>query len=321
MIVLGMDTSCDDTSAGCINGNNILSNIVLSQVLHSEYGGVIPELAARDHIKQISNIVDRAIDKVGLKNISGIGVTFGPGLTGSLLVGLSFAKSLSYALSIPFYGVNHIEAHIFSLFIEHEIEYPFIALVVSGGHTELIIVEEKGKYKCIGTTLDDAAGEAFDKVSKMLGLSYPGGQIIEEIAKSGIPTAINFPRADVPGYNFSFSGLKTAVLYYLKSQKSEVRSQKSNIAASFQEAVVDSLIAKLIKAATDFKIKRVGIVGGVASNIRLRQKLKNTGIDAYFPNPKLCTDNGVMVAMCANFYLDKCIFSPYNLRVSSSASL
>ena len=319
MIVLGIDTSCDDTSAGCINGNNILSNIVLSQVLHSEYGGVIPELAARDHIKQITNIVDRAIDKIGIKNISGIGVTYGPGLTGSLLVGLSFAKSLSYALSIPFYGVNHIEAHIFSLFVEHEVEYPFIALVVSGGHTELIIVEEKGRYKCIGTTLDDAAGEAFDKVSKMLGLSYPGGPVIEELAKSGTPTAINFPRPDVPGYNFSFSGLKTSVLYYLKSQKLKVKSD--DIAASFQEAVVDSLIAKLIKAATDFNIKRVGIVGGVASNTRLRQKLKNTGMEAYFPEPNLCTDNGVMVAMCANFYLDKGIFSPYNLKVDSSAGL
>ncbi len=319
MIVLGIDTSCDDTSAACLEDKKILSNVVLSQVLHSKYGGVIPELAARDHIKNINSIVERAVNGIGLHNINGIGVTYGPGLIGSLLVGLSFAKSLSYALKIPFYGVNHLEAHIFSLFIDQEIKIPFIALIVSGGHTELILVKEKGKYELIGTTLDDAAGEAFDKVARMLGYSYPGGPTIQELADSGNSEAINFPRAKVPGYDFSFSGLKTAVLYHLKSQKSKVKSE--DIAASFQEAVCDSLIDKVIKASREFKISRIGVAGGVAANTRLRKKLNHTEVEAYFPRPEFCTDNAAMVALCTNFYLDKNKSSPYTLKADSRVNL
>ncbi len=321
MTVLGIDTSCDDTSAACLKDKKILANVVLSQVLHSKYGGVIPELAARDHIKNIVDIVEQAIAGIGLHNIDGIGVTYGPGLIGSLLVGLSFAKSLSYALKIPFYGVNHLEAHIFSLFIDQEIKIPFIALIVSGGHTELILVKEKGKYELIGTTLDDAAGEAFDKVARMLGYSYPGGPIIQELAASGNPEAINFPRAEVPGYDFSFSGLKTAVLYHLKSQKSKVKSQHPDIAASFQEAVCDSLIDKVLKASKEFEISRIGVAGGVAANSRLREKLNHTEVEAYFPRPEFCTDNAAMVALCANFYLDKNKSSPYTLKADSRANL
>ena len=341
MTILGIDTSCDDTSAAVCQSTSdgltsdthkILSNIVLSQVLHSKYGGVIPELAARDHIKNIHSIVEQAVTGIGFHNINGIGVTYGPGLIGSLLVGLSFAKSLSYTLKIPFYGVNHLEAHIFSLWCQELTpdtttgpEVPFIALIVSGGHTELILVKEKGEYELIGTTLDDAAGEAFDKVARMLGFSYPGGPVIQELAANGNPEAINFPRAEMPEYDFSFSGLKTAVLYYLRSKKQEVRSEKQDIAASFQEAVCDSLIDKVIKASKEFKVPRIGVAGGVAANLRLREKLVEVQnfepLQVYFPKPEFCTDNAVMVALCANFYLDRNKSSPYTLKANSRASL
>jgi N6-L-threonylcarbamoyladenine synthase len=321
MTVLGIDTSCDDTCIACIKERKIISNIVLSQILHSQYGGVIPELAARDHIKNISSIAEKAVEEIGFNNIEGTGVTYGPGLIGSLLVGLSFAKAISFALSIPFYGVNHIEAHIFSLFIENEIEFPFIALIVSGGHTELVLVEEKGKYKLIGTTLDDAAGEAFDKVARMLGFSYPGGPAIEKLTQSGGLPNIEFPRPQVFGYNFSFSGLKTAVLYYIRDHKSDIKKRVPDIAASFQEAVCDSLIDKTIKASDELNISRIGVVGGVAANLRLREKFKQTGKKIYFPEPKFCTDNGVMVALCAQFYLSSHKYSSYGLKADASAKL
>lgn len=319
--ILGIDTSCDDTSAACIKGNRVLSNVVLSQVLHSQYGGVIPELAARDHIKNITKIVEKATEGVNFNAMDGIGVTYGPGLVGSLSIGLAFAKALSYALGIPFYGVNHIEAHIFSLFIEKGLSIPFIGLVVSGGHTDLILVKEKGNYELIGTTLDDAAGEAFDKVSRMLGFPYPGGPVIEKLAQLGDPTAIDFPRAEVTGYNFSFSGLKTSVLYYLKSKSYPANCNPHDIAASFQEAVVDSLIDKIVKASQFFEIPRVGVAGGVAANLRLREKLNKLEIDTYFPGREFCTDNGVMVALCAKFYLEKGSSSSYTLQADTGASL
>jgi N6-L-threonylcarbamoyladenine synthase len=342
MTVLGIDTSCDDTSAACIRDHKVLSNIVLSQELHSEYGGIIPELAARDHIKSITGVANRAVENIGFDNLNGIGVTYGPGLIGSLVVGVSFAKALSYGLGIPFYGVNHTEAHIFSLFTTEEsvvdklCSGPFMALIVSGGHTDLVLVREKGDYTHIGATLDDAAGEAFDKVARMLGLQYPGGPAIEELARSGDPKAINFPRPKVKGHDFSFSGLKTSVMYHLKnrdktgagdntetkeeSQRSTVhspqtgtRSETADIAASFQEAVVDSLVTKLTEAARKFDVPRVGVVGGVAANMRLRHKLEETGIEAHFPDPEFCTDNGAMVALCAEFFLDKNEVSLYGL--------
>ncbi len=322
MTILGIDTSCDDTSAACIKDNKIISNIVLSQILHSKYGGVIPELAARDHIKNINNIVERAIDGIGFDNIDGIGVTYGPGLVGSLLVGLSFAKALSYVLKIPFYGVNHLEAHLFSLFADQELKIPFITLMVSGGHTELVVVREKGKYELIGTTLDDAAGEAIDKVARMLGFPYPGGPAIQELASSGNPKAIKFPRANVSGYDFSFSGLKTAVLYYLKNkcQLLDDDSKLPDIAASFQEAVCDVLVDKVLKASEEFKISRIGVVGGVAANLRLREKFNHTGVEVYFPKLEFCTDNAAMVALCAQFYFDKNENSPHTLKVNPRAN-
>ncbi|MCK4352800.1 tRNA (adenosine(37)-N6)-threonylcarbamoyltransferase complex transferase subunit TsaD [candidate division WOR-3 bacterium] len=325
MIVLGIDTSCDDTSAACVKDRKILSSIVFSQLFHAKYGGVVPELASRDHIRNIIPIVNEVIKPVGTHKLNGIGVTYGPGLVGSLFIGLSFAKSLSYALGIPFYGVNHIEGHIFSLFIDREPKLPFIALIVSGGHTEIILVKEKGSYKYLGTTLDDAAGEAFDKVARLLGLPYPGGNWIEQLAMGGDPQAIDFPRAQVSGYDFSFSGLKTAVMYYIRNQKLEIRSQKRAIAASFQEAIVDSLIDKLIKASKDFNVPRIGIAGGVSANERLREKLKEIGekekIEVYFSEKEFCTDNAVMIAICAQHYLSKSKTSPFSLKADSRALL
>lgn len=327
MIVLGIDTSCDDTSMSIIKDRKVLSTNIFSQIVHSKYGGVVPELASRDHIKNIVPVMRKTLDdaKMELKQLDGIGVTYGPGLVGSLLIGLCFTKSLSYSRRIPFIGINHIEGHVFSLFIEKEIETPFIVLIVSGGHTELILIKEPGSYEILGSTLDDAAGEAFDKVAGLLGLPYPGGPEIEELSKTGNRDAINFPRANVPGYDFSFSGLKTAVLYYLKDHRPQTIDHRQDIAASFQEAVCDSLIEKVVKASEDKEIPRIGIAGGVSANERLREKLKEIGekkeIDVSFPEKEFCTDNGAMIALCASYYLERGISSPYDLKAESQARL
>lgn len=328
MLVLGLDTSCDDTSCGIVgDGNLVLANVVSTQLVHSEYGGVVPELASRDHTKNIIPVVKDALGqaKIKLSDIDGIGITYGPGLPGSLFVGLSFAKALAVALEIPFVGINHIEGHIFSLFINNEMRTPFVGLVTSGGHTELILVKEKGNYHYLGTTLDDAAGEAFDKVARLLGLKYPGGPEIERVSNNGDPQAVNFPRAEVPGYDFSFSGLKTAVLYYLKDKRGKPKAKSSAIAASFQEAVVDSLISKIIIAVENTGIRRVGIAGGVARNSRLRAKMyelgKKEAIEVHFPSKEFCTDNGAMIACCAHYHLSKGEKSPLTLKAESRALL
>ena len=328
MLVLGIDTSCDDTSCGIVeDGNSVLSNVVSTQLVHSEYGGVVPELASRDHIKNIIPVVRDALNqaKIKLSEVNGIGITYGPGLPGSLFVGLSFAKSLAAALEIPFIGINHIEGHIFSLFIDNGVQPPFIGLVASGGHTELILVKEKGHYDYLGTTLDDAAGEAFDKVARLLGLKYPGGPEIERISNGGDPQAVKFPRAEVPGYDFSFSGLKTAVLYYLKDKRIKSKAKSSDIAASFQEAVVDSLISKIRRAVENTGVRTVGIAGGVACNLRLRIKMyelsKKEAIEVHFPSKEFCTDNGAMIACCAHYYLSKGKKSSLTLRAESRALL
>ena len=328
MLVLGIDTSCDDTSCSIVkDGATVLSNVVSTQPVHSEYGGVVPELASRDHIKNIIPVVRDALNqaKTKLSEIDGIGITYGPGLPGSLFVGLSFAKSLAISLEIPFVGINHIEGHIFSLFIDNGMQPPFIGLVVSGGHTELILVKEKGRYRYLGTTLDDAAGEAFDKVARLLGLKYPGGPEIERISSRGDPQGVKFPRAEVPGYDFSFSGLKTAVLYYLRDERIKPKAKNSDIAASFQEAVVDSLISKIRRAVENMGVRRVGIAGGVACNSRLRTKMyelsQKEAIEVYFPAKEFCTDNGAMIACCAHYYLSKGKKSSLTLRAESRAQL
>jgi N6-L-threonylcarbamoyladenine synthase len=320
MLVLGIDTSCDDTSVALAHEGRVLSSVVSSQKVHSSFGGVIPELASRDHIKNIIPVLKKAIKQanVTLNDIQGIAVTYGPGLMGSLLVGLSFAKSLSLGLEIPFFGVNHLEGHIFSLFVERRPECPFLVLLVSGGHTELIIVKKIGEYIHIGETLDDAGGEAFDKVAGILGLAYPGGPEIERLAKHVEPNFIHFPISKVPGYNFSFSGLKTSVLYYTKKNGTK---RKEDIAASFQEAVIDSLIEKTVDALENYNLERVGVCGGVAENRRLREKLEERVNKAYFPPSGLSTDNGVMIALCGEYYLSRGITSPLSLSASPRVKL
>ncbi|MDD5530261.1 MAG: tRNA (adenosine(37)-N6)-threonylcarbamoyltransferase complex transferase subunit TsaD [bacterium] len=322
MITLGIDTSCDDTSASCVKDGKVLSNIVFSQVFHSKYGGVMPELAARDHLKNITLTVEEAVKPVGFDNLDNISATYGPGLIGSLLVGLSFAKSLSYIRNLPFYAVNHIEGHIFSLFIENKISCPFVCLVVSGGHTELVYVKKRGDYKIMGRTLDDAAGESFDKVARMLKLSYPGGQAIEELAEKGNPIAIKFPCSKLKNYNFSFSGIKTAVLYYLKNN---LNAEITDVAASFQKAVIDSLTNTTFECALKLKANTIGISGGVSRNNKLRKRFmeisKQHRIKFYCPEKEFCTDNAVMIALCAQHYFKKGIISPFNIKANSRVSL
>ncbi len=324
MTILGIDTSCDDTSASILRDGRVISNIVWSQTKHADYGGVVPELASRDHVRNILPAMLQALKdgNISLKKIDGIGITYGPGLVGSLLIGISFVKSLSMSLGIPFIGINHIEAHIFSLFIEKDPVFPIIALVVSGGHTELVLVEKYGNYRVFGTTLDDACGEAFDKVAGMLGFPYPGGKEIERLAEKGKKDAIKFPRANPGGYDFSFSGLKTAVLYHIRKNPPG-KKDISDIAASFQEACTDSLISTTLILSEDLGIRTIGLCGGVARNKRLREKFRNELEDykLIIPSYEFCTDNGAMVAKCAEYYLKNGISSNLSLAVSPSLKL
>ncbi|MEW6409489.1 MAG: tRNA (adenosine(37)-N6)-threonylcarbamoyltransferase complex transferase subunit TsaD [Nitrospirota bacterium] len=327
MNILGIDTSCDETAASIVkDGKVILSNIVSSQVdIHKKYGGIVPELASRSHIESIIPVIDEAlmVSGVMLKDISAIAVTNGPGLIGSLLVGVSVAKALSYAAGIPLVAINHLEGHIASLLPEYDIEFPFVALVVSGGHTNLYYTSDIGDYRELGVTRDDAAGEAYDKVAKMLGLGYPGGPILDRLAQEGNPDAISFPRATVlDGMDFSFSGLKTAVMNYLKTVNSEQwtvnKSLIKDIAASFQEAVVDVLISRLIEASRLTQVERIAITGGVAANTTLRKKAEeyaaSEGLMLYIPSPHLCTDNAAMIAVAGYHYFKKNLYSDLTLN-------
>lgn len=312
--ILGIESSCDETAAAVVlDGQEVLSNIVASQVsIHRKYGGVVPELASRSHVEAILPAVEQACQQAGedLAKLDGIAVTQGPGLTGSLLVGIAVAKSLAYVLDIPWVGVNHIHAHISSIFlVSPTIEFPFLALVVSGGHTSLIRVENHTRMVLLGKTRDDAAGEAFDKVAKRMGLGYPGGQTIDRLGREGDRTAIPFPRALLePGsLDFSFSGLKTAVLHYLlKIEEDLSRDQICDISASFQEAVIDTLALKTFQAARKESTRAIAIVGGVACNSRLRERFSwegaASGIPVHLPPPPLCTDNAAMVGV-AGFHL------------------
>ncbi|MCX7723980.1 MAG: tRNA (adenosine(37)-N6)-threonylcarbamoyltransferase complex transferase subunit TsaD [Thermodesulfovibrio sp.] len=309
MIVLGIDTSCDDTSVAVLENRKILSNIVSSQIkIHSKYGGVVPEIASRKHIEWIWDVTERALSeaKADLKDIDGIAVCYGPGLIGSLLVGLCFAKSLSYASGKKLIGVNHLEGHIQAVFLEESYpEYPFLCLIVSGGHTILYRVNDFGEYKELGRTRDDAAGEAYDKVAKMLGLGYPGGPIIDALAKESSNEKFNLPRPYLHGsLDFSFSGLKTAVRVLLKNlgyDEGNIPDDiKKDIAASFQNSVIDVLIEKIRWAVASEKLNRVVITGGVAANSELRRRaelLKEEGINVYLPSKSLCTDNAAMIAL------------------------
>jgi len=314
MLILGIDTSCDDTSASVVeDGIRIISNIISSQTeIHKKYGGIVPELASRRHIEMIWPVVDEALKTAGaaFEDLSGIAVCHGPGLIGSLLIGCSFAKAVGYSRGIPLIAVNHLEGHMFSSFLEQPVPaFPFIALIVSGGHTCLYRVDGFGQYRELGRTRDDAAGEAYDKVSKLLGLGYPGGPFIDRLAKDGNPGSIDFPRAYLPEtFDFSFSGLKTAVLNFVKEQRAKSREQSvHDVAASFQAAVVDVLVRKTEWAIRKERIKSVTLSGGVAANSELRRRMKKMAderdLSVFIPSVSLCTDNAAMIAAAGYHHL------------------
>lgn len=313
VVVLGIESSCDETAAAVVvNGRNVRSNIISSQIaLHTLYGGVVPEIASRKHIEKINQVIEEALKEaqMTLDDLDAIAVTYGPGLVGALLVGVAEAKAISYAKNIPLVGVHHIEGHISANYIENkDLEPPFLCLVVSGGHTHLVKVKDYGKYEILGRTRDDAAGEAFDKVARAIGLGYPGGPKIEKIAHEGNPHAIEFPRAKIADgpYDFSFSGLKSAVLNYLNGCK--MKGQEivpADVAASFQQAVADTLIEHVLRAINEFKMDKFAIAGGVASNATLREGIRKAceekGVAFYHPSPIFCTDNAAMIGV-AGYY-------------------
>jgi len=313
ILILGIETSCDETAASVVrNGRDVLSNVVLSQIdIHKRYGGVVPEVASRKHVEAISQVIEEAlrVSKTSLEDLDAIGSTYGPGLVGALLIGLSTAKGLAYGIGKPFVAVNHIEGHICANFIEHKnLEPPFVGLVVSGGHTHLVEVIDYGTYEILGKTRDDAAGEAFDKISRALGFGYPGGPLIDSEARKGNPEAIAFPRAylEKGSLDFSFSGLKSAVLNYLNDCRMKgVEINKADVAASFQEAVIEVLVEKSIMSLKKQNSNRLVVSGGVAANSRLRDRLKEKsetlGFEYYFPSMPLCTDNAAMVASAAYY--------------------
>ena len=312
IITLAIESSCDETAAAVLkNGREVLSNIISTQIdIHKKFGGVVPEVASRKHIENIDIVVQQALDEanISMNDIDHIAVTYGPGLVGALLVGLSYAKAMAYALDIPLVGVNHIEGHLSANYIAHkDLKPPFITLIVSGGHTHLVEVKDYGEYEILGRTRDDASGEAFDKVARAMGLGYPGGPIIDKLAKEGNKDAIEFPRAYMDeGYDFSFSGIKSAVLNYLNAKKMKKEEiVEADVAASFQDAVTDVLANKAIKAAKEKGYNIVTLSGGVASNSGLREKIeklgKENGIEVKYPPLILCTDNAAMIG-CAGYY-------------------
>lgn len=310
-LLLGIETSCDDTAAAVLRGTEILASVVSSQdEVHSPYGGVVPELASRHHMQNILPIIDHALSTAGvyLDQLDGLAVTCGPGLVGSLLVGVSVAKALALAKNLPLIGVNHLEGHLLAVRLEQDVPFPFLCLLVSGGHTSLYVAHDWGKYQLLGGTRDDAAGEAFDKAAKMLGLGYPGGRVIDRLAQNGNPSAIRFPRAHLKsgGWGFSFSGLKTALRVFLQAH-SRTAVRDEDIAASYQEAVVDMLVEPTLRAACELGLERIVVSGGVSANSRLRYRMREEGtlrgLRIFVPSPKLCTDNAAMVAFAGAWRL------------------
>lgn len=313
VLILAIESSCDETAAAVVrNGREVLSNIISSQIaLHTLYGGVVPEIASRKHIEKINQVIEAALSEAGaaLEDIDAVGVTYGPGLVGALLVGVAEAKAIAYAAKKPLIGVHHIEGHIAANYMEHkELEPPFLCLVVSGGHTHLVQVEDYGSFSIIGRTRDDAAGEAFDKVARAIGLGYPGGPKIDKAAREGNAEAIMFPRAHVGDspYDFSFSGVKSAVLNYINGcQMKGVNWNQADVAASFQKAVTDVLVENAMRAVREYKAEKFAIAGGVAANSALRSAMKEAcgerNVRFYYPSPVYCTDNAAMIGAAAYY--------------------
>lgn len=333
VLILAIESSCDETAAAVVkNGREVLSNVINTQIaIHTEYGGVVPEIASRKHIENINPVIRKALEDAGvtLDDIDAIGVTYGPGLVGALLVGVAEAKAIAFAKNKPLVGVHHIEGHISANYVENkELEPPFVALVVSGGHTHLVKVNDYGEYEIVGRTRDDAAGEAFDKVARAIGLGYPGGPKIDKLAKEGNPDAIEFPRAHVDNapYDFSFSGIKSAVLNYINSANMQGKEiNRADVAASFQKAVVDALVSRAVRLAKECGMDKLAIAGGVASNSALRAAIQEAcaknNIGFYSPSPILCTDNAAMIGAAAYYEYIKGVRHGYDLNAIPNLKL
>lgn len=329
MRVLAIETSCDDTAAAVVSDAGVAASVVASQdLVHGRFGGVVPELASRQHVVQILPVIEEALERAELRleDIDAVVATYGPGLVGSLLVGLMTAKGIAMGRGIPFLGVNHLEGHLLSALLEHEISFPFVGLVVSGGHTSLYEVRGLGQYRQLGRTRDDAAGEAFDKAAKMLGLGYPGGRRIERQAREGDPRAIGFPRASMKtgGFDFSFSGLKTALRQYL-AETGAGGASLPDVCASVQEAIVDMLVENTVKAASFLKVRTIVSCGGVSANGRLRQRLTqeafSIGAEVVFPSARLCTDNAAMIGFAGRWRLLRGETHPLSLNACATLPL
>ncbi len=330
-IILGIESSCDDTSAAVIKNSTILSNVIAGQAVHEKYGGVVPELASRAHQQNIIPVVDAAIKQAGISadDIDAIAFTRGPGLLGSLVVGTSFAKAFAMAKNIPLIDVNHMHGHVLAHFIDQENQskpqFPFLCLTVSGGHTQIVLVKNYLEMEIIGTTIDDAAGEAFDKTAKILGLPYPGGPLIDKYAQLGNENRFEFAKPNMPNYDFSFSGLKTSILYFLqkqtKIQADFMETELNDICASVQKSILDILFVKLLNASKDLNIKQIAIAGGVSANSGLRKKLKEVGKangwDVYIPKFEFCTDNAAMIAMTGFFMYQEKIFTDQSVSAQA----
>lgn len=331
IIILGIESSCDDTSAAVLKNSTILSNLIARQEIHELYGGVVPELASRAHQQNIIPVVDAALKKAGVtkEEIDAIAFTKGPGLMGSLVVGTSFAKAFSMAMNIPLLEVNHMMGHVLAHFIDDDGKekpsFPFLCLTVSGGHTQIVLVEDHLSMKVIGTTIDDAAGEAFDKAAKLLGFPYPGGPLIDKFAKEGDPSKFSFAKPNIQGLDFSFSGLKTSILYFLQKETklnpNFIEENKADLCASIQASVVDILLKKITKAAKENNIRQIAIAGGVSANSGLRNALLEAGIkyqwDVFIPKFEYCTDNAAMIAITGKFLVEKGIFGSQKSAATS----
>ncbi len=335
VIILGIESSCDDTSAAVLKNTAILSNVTAGQKIHEQYGGVVPELAGRAHQQNIVPVVDVALKKAGiaLSDVDAIAFTRGPGLMGSLVVGTSFAKALSLGLNIPMIDVNHMIGHVLAHFIDDEDKpkpsFPFLCLTVSGGHTQIVLVESHLKMKVIGTTIDDAAGEAFDKAAKLLGFPYPGGPLVDKHAKLGDAAKFQFSKPNIQGYDFSFSGLKTSILYFLQKETAKnpsfISENLNDLCASIQETIIDILMKKLTKAASEIGVKEIAIAGGVSANSGLRNAINEIGLrhgwNVYIPKFDYCTDNAAMIAITGKYMFDKGLFADQTISATARYSI